>query len=163
LKIVSLIDDRKSKIWPLPATNPATAAALASNSAKGIIHDYNSASKTVVSIGDAFTNAMPIVKVGSGNSYIYGGMTSSGQPAASIFNPPVLSNCSWVNQGGASATQDGPSIYFVDPTGGSDNIHALVKSIPSAPCTITIWFVPNMPLANYNSMGILLRNSSSDQ
>ena len=83
--------------------------------------------------------------------------------------PPVFSNWTWVNQGGASAA-DSTAIYVgasqVDgikieaPTSAGDNLRILKKAAPSAPYTITMAFLANFQNANYYAVGFCWRQSS---
>lgn len=85
----------------------------------------------------------------------------SGGNGILTLTPPVLSNFTWVNQGTATAVQNGNTIFVQTPNLAGDNIRLLVKSIPAAPKRIAIWFLGTMWQANYCGMGLALRESSS--
>jgi hypothetical protein len=75
----------------------------------------------------------------------------------------VDASYSWVNQG--SATIDithGGAILSVPAGAGSDALRLRVKSIPAAPYTVTVAFIPLFPFpSNFNACGIALRDSGS--
>jgi len=77
------------------------------------------------------------------------------------YTAPVLANFSWVNQGTATATQNGNTVFLVAPPVSGDQYRCLVKSIPSSPTTITIWFASSPGFYNYMQTGLVLRESSS--
>lgn len=91
---------------------------------------------------------------GSGNGYSHWG------PLMLLEPPPAVSNWTWVNQGGATAT-DGPGgIVLATPTGTGSSLRVLKKSAPAAPYTITVGFIPNIIGQSYLRGGVGWRQSS---
>lgn len=80
------------------------------------------------------------------------------------FTPPDDSLFSWVNQGGGGAnlvTQQGSALYMnASGSNGATSLHMRVKNLPSAPYTITVGFIPNLPCSDHNMAGICLYDSS---
>lgn len=79
------------------------------------------------------------------------------------FVSPNNSLYSWVNQGSATIGTAGGTLFLeqVANGGASNNIAARVKSIPSAPYTVNMAFLPMMPQSNFIDCGMILRNSGS--
>jgi hypothetical protein len=79
------------------------------------------------------------------------------------FVQPDDSLYSWVNQGGASVVTTQGGIYLSAlSTGSSNNIHARVKTIPSAPYTVTCAFLPLVPKDDFMDVGMVLRDGSGN-
>lgn len=75
--------------------------------------------------------------------------------------PPDDSLFSWVNQvSGTISSTNGAPFLRVNAT-GVDGVHARVKSIPSAPYTITMGFVPMQLFADFSTLGLALRESGT--
>lgn len=95
--------------------------------------------------------------------YLYRDNGSAWQAFGRIqaMTPPVAANFSWVNQGSASFGTNGGVLSMLAPASTSDNLRLLVKSIPSAPYTITAALVTNSQNVNYLFGGLVLRDSAS--
>ena len=79
------------------------------------------------------------------------------------FVPPVLSNFSWVNQGGASASTTnaaGGLINMYTPPQAGENLPALLKS-KTGQYTVEAFFIMNNPNYSYAGGGLIMRDSSS--
>lgn len=77
------------------------------------------------------------------------------------FTPPSLDDFTWVNQGGATATQEGATIALTGPPAWGDNMRMLLKAAPTAPYTIEVAFTFSAPQANYHHVGFIWRESGS--
>lgn len=76
---------------------------------------------------------------------------------------PINSDFTWVNQGGASVTEDGGGIYLDAPIDASERYRVRVKTAPSPPYTLTAMILPNQLGVNYHMWGILWRNSGTGE
>lgn len=76
------------------------------------------------------------------------------------ITPPVLSQFTWVNQGNASVDDTYGGIYILAPAAGGDNYKILKKPAPTPPYKITAWILPHIYQANWNTCGLLWRQSS---
>lgn len=90
-----------------------------------------------------------------------GGGGLQGILTPSTFYAPSLSSFTWVNQGGATATEDMSSIIMEAPANSGDSFRELVVPYPSAPFTLVAGFVFSWRSVNYILSGLLCRNSSS--
>lgn len=63
-------------------------------------------------------------------------------PIYPFTTPPTSGNWTWVNQGSATVTQQGHVVYLRDPGTASRNGRLLVRTIPSAPYTVSAAIVP---------------------
>jgi hypothetical protein len=98
------------------------------------------------------------------NSYLdTGSVWNAYAPALIPCTSPVDSQFSWVNQGSATTTQvTNGGVYMTAPSPGSgDNWHLRVKSIPTAPYTVTMGLIPSNAAYTSTYFGLVLRNSSS--
>lgn len=95
--------------------------------------------------------------------------TGSGGSANDYTAPPAVASFTWVNQGGATASDTTntfvgakkvPAISMAAPTSATDNLRILKKSAPATPYTITIAFQPLMQGQNYYAAGFVWRQSS---
>lgn len=75
------------------------------------------------------------------------------------IKPPVLTDFTWVNQGGATATQGANCIDFNMPNSGSDQIRLLVKTASTSPIDYTIAVTAMLNNSIYNSTGLFVYNS----
>lgn len=73
---------------------------------------------------------------------------------------PALSNFAWINQGTATAAENGDGIYLLAPAVSGDNLRVLKKSAPATPYTITAMILPMYYPQNYNQCGLCWRQSS---
>ena len=78
------------------------------------------------------------------------------------FVRPVLANFNWVNQGTATANNNGGIINIYAPPIGGDNCRMLVKS-KTFPATIEAFFIPFLQNAANNQCGIIIRDSTSQK
>lgn len=77
------------------------------------------------------------------------------------FKKVVDGSFSWVNQGGASIDTSFGGVLLEAPASASINVRARVKSIPAAPYTVTMAYVPHMLFLDAFYGGMALRESSS--
>jgi PA14 domain len=75
------------------------------------------------------------------------------------YTAPVLANFSWVNQGTASATQVGNTVFLTTPAVSGDQYRSLVKVNPTN--SVTAWFIPLLSGNQFSQAGIILRDSVS--
>jgi hypothetical protein len=78
------------------------------------------------------------------------------------WTKPVIGDFGWVNQGGASATDERGALTLYDPAAANTNpnYRILQKAAPSTPYTITACFWSNFMRINYFNVGIGWRQSS---
>lgn len=82
-------------------------------------------------------------------------------PIYPLTPPPAVSgNLTWLNQGGASATETLDSILLVVPAASGNNYRGLYRSAPATPWTLTACFIPILPTANFIQAGVFFRQSS---
>ncbi len=72
----------------------------------------------------------------------------------SAFTDPTLVSFAWRNQGSATETQRGQSLYLLAPTLSGNSIKGREIAQPSRPYTITIAFVPHLFQVNFNTCGL---------
>jgi hypothetical protein len=65
----------------------------------------------------------------------------------------------WINQGSATVTASKDAIYLATP-GATTNFRIRKKAAPSTPYTITAAFLFSMEAQNFNSFGLVHRQSS---
>lgn len=82
-------------------------------------------------------------------------------PVFPMKRPPDPAGMTWVNQGAASAVLNRETVYVEIPAVSGDNWRILVKSVPSAPYTVTMGFTPLWGGDNFARASLLIRNSSS--
>lgn len=77
--------------------------------------------------------------------------------------PPPVASWTWVNQGGASASENaGGGVFLLGTTGAGNNVRTLVKARPSAPpWTVTAMLIPRLSIGDSQTLGLLFRESSS--
>lgn len=75
----------------------------------------------------------------------------------------IDSQFSWVNQGSATLDLSHGGAILATPAGAAtDNLHLRMKTIPSAPYTITMACIPLIPFpSNFNACGLALRDSGT--
>jgi hypothetical protein len=78
-----------------------------------------------------------------------------------IIAPPAVAGFTWVNQGGASATDANGSIILRAPTSAGSNARCLVTAAPTPPYTVTVALLPGLIGTNATSTGLIFRESSS--
>ena len=77
------------------------------------------------------------------------------------FVRPVLADFSWINQGAASANNNGGLIWLSSPgDSASENLKCLVKN-KTGQYTIDMFFIPTFNEQSYNQGGLVLRDSVS--
>lgn len=93
-----------------------------------------------------------------------GGGGASGQHWERNPTIPHAVNFTWVNQGGATATDvpDNNSVFLSGPLGAGDNVRSIVVTAPAAPFTITIR-MDCLSRTDFVTMGIVLRNSGNSR
>ena len=112
---------------------------------------------------------LKLVKVASGKVMQYvdekgssGGGGGTNWGAVYSLTPVVLTDFTWVNQGSASATQQGDSVYLSVTNGSGEALRILKKAAPATPYTVTAALIgivyPNSSVAE---MGIGWRENSS--
>lgn len=82
-------------------------------------------------------------------------------PSLYTLTPPIDSDFTWVNQGGASVVADSQKIFLRAPLGVSTNLRIRIKSAPATPYTITAAFLDANLGKNYASCGLIFRESGS--
>lgn len=75
--------------------------------------------------------------------------------------PPDDSAFSWVNQGPASVDTTYGGIYLTSPADATPSLRCRVKTLPAAPYVITAALLPHRFVGNYQSIGLLWRDSGS--
>lgn len=99
----------------------------------------------------------------SDSFYAYRYSGSAWVPWGPIFpmaTPPLVSALTWVNQGGATASETNGGIHLSAPASASHSVRALVKTAPATPYTITAAFLTSNVAVNYLACGLLFRQSS---
>lgn len=80
----------------------------------------------------------------------------------SIVLPPAIGSWTWVNQGSATATTTSKgSLFLASPATSGDSLRCLVMAKPGTNWTAIMRFETCLFGVNYNSMGFLIRDSSS--
>lgn len=83
-----------------------------------------------------------------------------GSNAAAVV-PPVNSDFSWINQGGASVDDTYGDVCLIAPKGTGANLRIRVKSVPSTPYTVVMGFTATLwRFTNPQSCGLIWRQSS---
>lgn len=99
-----------------------------------------------------------LVSDGTKWKHLYGGF---------LCEPPIDSEFSWVNQGGATVSTANGGVFLRAPAGASTNLRIRVKSAPAAPYVLTGVFMPTLAGGTNTSpadatCGLLVRNSSNE-
>lgn len=140
---------------------------------EGRLYGINAASEEVDLSQFAFTQTFanrPSLSIGEGDLFFptdapgiqrYDGSDWSTWNVSHKLTPPDLTGFSWVNQGSASASQVGESIYLLDPLHSGTSIRMMVMSVPSPPFTVTAYLIPALWHMSYNAAGLVWRESSS--
>jgi hypothetical protein len=74
---------------------------------------------------------------------------------------PILTDFTWVNQGGATATQTNQCIDFNMPPSGSDQLRFLAKAPSTSPTDVTISFQALLHSLTFNSVGMYLYDTGT--
>lgn len=82
-------------------------------------------------------------------------------PAYDNTTEPTAQTFSWRNQGSATETVYGKSLYLLAPVLGTDSIKGREITTPATPFTITIGFIPQLHLVNYNSCGMYFADNAT--
>lgn len=77
------------------------------------------------------------------------------------FTAPNDASYAWVNQGGASVSTTNGGIFLRAPANAGVNLRIRKKAAPATPYTVTVAFLPTLVSLNYQSCGVLFRESSS--
>ncbi len=77
------------------------------------------------------------------------------------YVPPVLSNFTWVNQGSATAVQQGNAVYVYAPPTSGNNQHMLLVNAPAPPYTMSMFMTPMFMPMNTAGGGLSLYDSAS--
>lgn len=72
---------------------------------------------------------------------------------------PALADFTWVNQGAATAVEEGGGLLVTAPALAGANNRLLVRAIPAAPFTVTVCLHANMWGQTYPHCGLVLRDS----
>jgi hypothetical protein len=102
--------------------------------------------------GIGITNGPGSITITAGGS---GGSNGSDAP----FTAPVLSSMTWMQQGGASAVQDGNYVHIYNPASNNANT-ALVLPIAQTSFTITARIRPSLIAVNFQVQAIVLASSA---
>lgn len=84
-------------------------------------------------------------------------------PINRLTPPPIASAWTWVNQGGASLTDDAGSLLLTVPTNTGDSLRTLVKAAPSTPYTITALVEVYASIGNTAFSGLVFRESATSE
>jgi len=77
------------------------------------------------------------------------------------FTDPTTVSFAWRNQGSATESVNGQSLYLLAPALAGDNIKGREIAQPSRPYTITICIVPHMAYANFNAGGLYFTDNAT--
>lgn len=80
-----------------------------------------------------------------------------------LVAPPLSTTFAWVNQGGATATDDAGGLYLIAPPVAGNNGRMLVKATPGSPYTFTAKAYTIDFYGSSHVQGICLRESASGQ
>lgn len=78
-----------------------------------------------------------------------------------VFTPPINGDFAWVNQGGASVTAADNQVYLAIPGVAGTQMRIRKKAVPAAPYTVTMAWVPMLPGADTQYLGMCLRDSGT--
>lgn len=78
-----------------------------------------------------------------------------------VVIPPTVASLTWLNQGGATATQTNGAIDLQVPTSTGDNIRGLIKNY-TTPFTLEVGIIPRLATVNFTSCGMIAKNSASN-
>ena len=115
------------------------------------------------------TNAVCPTGGGSGATYTPPYINVAGSLYGPVLQgpftaPPDPSTLTWVNQGTAAATAVNGAIQFTIPASSGNNLRYLhTASYPATPWTFTIGILPNIPGADYYSVGIAVSDGTKYQ
>lgn len=76
---------------------------------------------------------------------------------------PSDTGFAWVNQDSATLTTTSGGRYLFSPATSPDGLHMRVKTLPSAPYTLTMGFVPMQPFVDFLDCGMVLRDSGTSK
>ena len=83
-------------------------------------------------------------------------------PVYPLTQPAAAATFTWVNQGSATLADSKSGLLMTTPPSNvSDNLRIAKKTLPAAPYTITIAFLPTAPGVNTYLFGLVLRNSGT--
>jgi len=93
---------------------------------------------------------------------VYGSLPSGagGGPPSPTLTPLVNGSYSWVNQGSATETVTSGVTLLRSPSNASENLRLRVKSVPTAPYTVTAALLPITLNSNFTNAGLALRDSA---
>lgn len=99
---------------------------------------------------------------------VTGSLSSGGAQSATPWTIPTeatLDSLTWVNQGSASYSEQGPLIKLSAPAATGANLRVLVKNCGSTPWTATAGIISygSESPANYQKVGIVARESSTGE
>jgi hypothetical protein len=102
----------------------------------------------------------------SGSAWATAGGAGAGFGRADVA-PPAVSTWTWVNQGGATATDrtygGGTGVSIFAPASVSENIRMLVRTAPAAPYTLRARVSISAMVKNFIGGGIAFRSSGGGQ
>lgn len=85
-----------------------------------------------------------------------------------LYGPPYNDTCkpsaqsfSWRNQGSATETANGDSLYLLAAAAGGDSIKGREITAPATPYTITAGMIPQLHTVNYNSCGLYFADNGT--
>jgi len=84
-------------------------------------------------------------------------------PVFPLVTPPALASLTWINQGGATATETNGGIHLYGPAGAGNNTRALVVATGTAPWVFTVSFLPHSWDVTFNMIGIVCRESGTQE
>lgn len=82
-------------------------------------------------------------------------------PAYDSTTYPSAVSFSWRNQGTATETATGQSLYLLAAAAAGDNIKGREITAPATPFTLTIGMIPHLHEVNYNSCGVYFADNGT--
>lgn len=79
------------------------------------------------------------------------------------LEPVIDGDFAWLNQGGATLDVTRGGAFLLAPAVSGDNVRARIKTLPSAPYTITIAVINRFVFENFLQGGLLLRESGTGE
>lgn len=81
-------------------------------------------------------------------------------PIFKLEPPPASSGFAWINQGGATVSDEKGGILMTAPSGVGSSLRILKKAAPSTPYKITVGYLLNIVGTDYLRAGLVFRQSS---
>lgn len=78
------------------------------------------------------------------------------------LTPPTLADFTWVNQGTATASEEGGLLYLHAPAASGANLRILEQALPDPPWTCVAYLLPELHGQNFAKCGLVLGNSGNN-